>query len=266
MIDGFLIKQGITLQGLSSAPSNPLNGDIYYDNTLNAFQFYQDGAWIYAGVPSVISPSGGGTGTNTTPSDGQLLIGNGTNYTVANLTAGTNVSISNGPGSITINASGGGGGASPSGSIVAFGGSVAPSGWLICDGSAVSRSTYSALFAAIATNYGDGDGSTTFNLPDTRGYFLRGWDNGAGNDPDSSSRTSINGGNTGDNVGSYQGDQFTSHNHSASVEITGFGGFTSVLNTSSTTSNSSSFPVSVASNGGNETRPINLYVTYIIKT
>jgi microcystin-dependent protein len=57
----------------------------------------------------------------------------------------------------------------PSGMIVDFAGASAPSGWLICDGSAVSRTTYSALFTAISTTYGAGDGSTTFNLPDFRG-------------------------------------------------------------------------------------------------
>lgn len=49
--------------------------------------------------------------------------------------------------------------------------SVVPDGWLVCDGSAVSRSTYSSLFAAIGTTYGPGDGSTTFNLPDTTGAW-----------------------------------------------------------------------------------------------
>ncbi len=53
----------------------------------------------------------------------------------------------------------------PLGAIVAFGGDTAPTGWLICDGSAISRTTYAALFAAIGTKYGAGDGSTTFNLP-----------------------------------------------------------------------------------------------------
>ena len=55
------------------------------------------------------------------------------------------------------------------GSIVMFAGSTAPQGWLLCDGSAVSRSTYSALFDVIGTNYGEGDESTTFNLPDLTG-------------------------------------------------------------------------------------------------
>jgi microcystin-dependent protein len=52
--------------------------------------------------------------------------------------------------------------------------STAPSGWLVANGSAVSRTTYAALFAAIGTTYGAGDGSTTFTLPDLRGYFVRG--------------------------------------------------------------------------------------------
>lgn len=57
----------------------------------------------------------------------------------------------------------------PSGVILHYAGASAPTNWLICDGTAVSRATYAALFAAIGTTYGAGDGSTTFNLPDLRG-------------------------------------------------------------------------------------------------
>ena len=64
----------------------------------------------------------------------------------------------------------------PPGAIMAFGGSAAPAGWLLCDGSAVSRTTFAALFAAISTAYGSGDGSTTFNLPDLRGRAAVGKD------------------------------------------------------------------------------------------
>ncbi len=53
----------------------------------------------------------------------------------------------------------------PAGVVLPYAGSAAPTGWLICDGSAVSRTTYAALFTAIGTTYGTGDGSTTFNLP-----------------------------------------------------------------------------------------------------
>lgn len=61
------------------------------------------------------------------------------------------------------------GGNVPPGSITDFAGSSLPGGWLECDGAAVSRTTYAGLFAAISTNWGTGDGSTTFNLPDFRG-------------------------------------------------------------------------------------------------
>ena len=57
------------------------------------------------------------------------------------------------------------GASAPTGAIIAFGASSAPSGWLLCNGAAVSRTTYSALFGVIGTNYGVGDGSTTFNVP-----------------------------------------------------------------------------------------------------
>lgn len=62
----------------------------------------------------------------------------------------------------------------PLGTINAFGGSVAPDGWLMCQGQALSRTTYAELFAVIGTAFGAGDGSTTFNIPDFRGEFLRG--------------------------------------------------------------------------------------------
>lgn len=62
----------------------------------------------------------------------------------------------------------------PLGTILAFGGTSAPAGWMICQGQAISRTTYAKLFAIIGTAFGSGDGSTTFNIPDLRGEFLRG--------------------------------------------------------------------------------------------
>jgi microcystin-dependent protein len=62
----------------------------------------------------------------------------------------------------------------PVGAIQAYGGITAPSGWLLCQGQAVSRTEYADLFKAIGTAFGTGDGSTTFNIPDLRGEFLRG--------------------------------------------------------------------------------------------
>lgn len=65
--------------------------------------------------------------------------------------------------------------AAPPGEIAFFAMNAAPAGWLVASGAAVSRATYAALFAAIGTSFGAGDGSKTFNLPDLRGQFVRGW-------------------------------------------------------------------------------------------
>lgn len=62
----------------------------------------------------------------------------------------------------------------PTGSIIAFAGNTLPDGYLLCDGSRVSRTTYKKLFAAIGTTYGEGDGSTTFTLPNLIDRFLEG--------------------------------------------------------------------------------------------
>ena len=70
----------------------------------------------------------------------------------------------------------------PTGAFVFFAMNTPPTGWLKANGAAISRTTYSALFDAIGTTFGAGDGSTTFNLPDMRGEFPRGWDDGRGVD------------------------------------------------------------------------------------
>jgi microcystin-dependent protein len=106
----------------------------------------------------------------------------------------------------------------PAGTIAPFGGGTVPTGWLLCDGSTVSRTTYPNLFAAVGTLHGQGDGSTTFHLPDYRGRFLRGADNmgtgAAGRDADAGTRTAPNtGGATGSGVGSVQSEATASHRH-----------------------------------------------------
>jgi phage-related tail fiber protein len=68
------------------------------------------------------------------------------------------------------------------GQVCFFAMTTAPAGFLKANGAAVSRSVYADLFAAIGTTYGAGDGSTTFVLPDLRGEFPRGWDDGRGVD------------------------------------------------------------------------------------
>ena len=87
-----------------------------------------------------------------------------------------------------------------SGQVSFFAMNTPPTGWLKANGAAVSRTTYSALFDAIGTTFGAGDGSTTFDLPDLRGEFPRGWDDGRGVD-------------SGRSFGSAQLDAFQGHFH-----------------------------------------------------
>ena len=70
----------------------------------------------------------------------------------------------------------------PVGTILSMAAPSLPTGYLECNGATVSRTTYSALFSLIGTTYGAGDSSTTFVLPDLRGEFIRGFDNGRGVD------------------------------------------------------------------------------------
>lgn len=74
------------------------------------------------------------------------------------------------------------GNATRPGTVIMHASSTTPGGYLSCNGAAVSRTTYLALFTAIGTAFGVGNGSTTFNLPDLRGEFVRGWDAGRGVD------------------------------------------------------------------------------------
>ncbi len=161
----------------------------------------------------------------------------------------------------------------PSGSIIMYGGVSAPTGYLICDGTSYLIATYPALAVALFDSgtgnyaYGSAD-SSHFNVPDFRGVFPRGVDNGAGNDPDSASRTvSYVGSNSGDNVGSVQAWQIQSHDHarnpSAITEEVYFagGGLGPTSGTFQQVTESRT-----GATGGNQTNPINLYVNFIIKT
>ncbi len=142
-------------------------------------------------------------------------------------------------------------GGNPPGMVSAFAMSAAPSGWLVCNGAAVSRSNYAALFAAIGTTHGTGDGSSTFNLPDYRGYFLRGL---GGVDPDVATRT----------LGSIQTDDFKSHAHTANGAIWGTSSPVFYFSSGSTVHYGRQGGTTEGT-GGTETRPKNRAVVYCIK-
>jgi len=137
----------------------------------------------------------------------------------------------------------------PVGSVSVFAGSTAPSGHLECSGQAVSRTTYSGLFSVVGTVFGIGDGSTTFNVPDLRGEFIRGWDHGRLVD-------------TGRALGSAQADEIESHSHTENVSS---GGGVGVGVTGVSASGSSASYLSTQATGGAETRPRNVALMYIIK-
>jgi microcystin-dependent protein len=153
-----------------------------------------------------------------------------------------------------------GGAVVPVGSVIASSSATVPTGYLECDGAAVSRSTYSSLFSVISDDYGAGNGSTTFNLPDYRGQFLRGWAHGQTTDPDKATRTDRGDGTAGDYVGTKQADGFKAHVHYKGSNGDGSG--TASQTFSSATAGDD---LNTGSTGGNETRPTNVNVLFCIK-
>lgn len=149
----------------------------------------------------------------------------------------------------------------PPGGELLWPGETPPSGWLEENGAAISRTTYAALFAVIGTTYGDGDGSTTFNLPDPRGQFIRIWDHAAGVDPDAATRTDRGDGTDGDHVGTNQSDVFKKHSHALAVSASGHG--SDEISTKYAPAEATTY--ATAGIGGNETRPKNTNRMMIIK-
>jgi microcystin-dependent protein len=137
----------------------------------------------------------------------------------------------------------------PPGSIFWFAANAAPAGYLKANGANVNRTTYAALFAAIGTTFGVGNGSTTFTLPDLRGEFARGWDDGRGID-------------SGRTFGSAQGHAFASHTHTYTARTASGNNVTggpSPLNDGGQTLNTG------AQGAAAETRPRNIALLAIIK-
>lgn len=119
------------------------------------------------------------------------------------------------------------------GTSIMFNGTNAPPGYLKENGAAVSRTTFEALFAVIGTTHGAGDGSTTFNLPDSRGEFFRGLDDGRGVD-------------SGRSLGQHQTDQNKSHTHTGGTD--GGGGHSHSASTGSAGSHNHSGSTGSAGN------------------
>lgn len=139
------------------------------------------------------------------------------------------------------------------GEVRTFAVSTAPAGWLKCNGAAVSRTSYARLFALLGTTYGAGDGSTTFNLPDLRGEFVRGFDDGRGVD-------------TGRALGSFQAESVGAHNHLMGRQSRPSRGTPDAPDDLSLNDANVGHPLTYTSNNsGTENRPRNVALLYCIK-
>jgi phage-related tail fiber protein len=152
----------------------------------------------------------------------------------------------------------------PAGAVLPFAGNVAPAGWLKANGAVISRATYPKLWAYAqvsgnlaasegakqAGQFGPGNGSSTFSIPDLRAEFVRGWDDGRGVD-------------TGRTIGSTQADELKSHFHLNPTTSGSAGSYE--VGTGSTGYDYGDQSAPTSSTGGSETRPRNVALLYCIK-
>ena len=219
------------------------------------------GTWpnVNVALTGIVSTANGGTGINTVPGQNQVLLGDGTQYNLTTLRAGTGVNFDQtNPGVLTINSSGGSGSGTnvtladlPPGTIQWFAMQAPPAGWLECDGRLLNKVSGSAIYAALwqAIGYTYGGSGDNFNLPDLRGQFLRGWDHGAGVD-------------AGRAFGSNQADDFKSHTHAIDANHDNSTYGTRLRGTSSTQIDGTQLSQAT---GGTETRPKNVAMIACIK-
>ncbi len=189
---------------IGSIPSNPKCGDLYYNTLTNALMVYNCSISDWEQLAIIDSQTSGYVRKSGDTMTGYLTLHNlptapmhATPKEYVDDTVNTVVT--------TVVAAFG-----IVGQVIFVAGNTAPNGFLKANGQAVSREEYADLFAMIGTLYGAGDGSTTFNLPDLRGEFVRGWDDGRGAD-------------SGRLLGSWQGTQNLSHNHSLSATTSSSG-------------------------------------------
>jgi microcystin-dependent protein len=260
-------------------------------DTGDNFLAYWDGTQWKIGNLASLLPAGNG-----------VLVKNGSSFSLANGVNGDFLQVLSG--SIQFNSTIPGG--IPTGTVVPYAANSAPSGWVICDGSLYGRTALDPspqpnLFGVIGTTYGAGDGLTNFSVPDLRGMFVRGFDNGRGFDPlrvfGTDQAFAIESHNHGGNTGGQSvghthsfsgttGDQSQSHTHNyVKVVSAAPGGIESgpgfkfegattdaasnghTHNFSGTTSGTSvDHTHSIANYGTTETRPRNVAMNYIIKT
>ena len=247
----------------STAPSSPEPGQFYYNTGTGTDA---EGFWLYA--------SADGTSTGTKAWRHISPTNNASNFTTGMLDPEF--------------------GGVPVGTVLTYvrgnSASALPTGYLLCDGASISQTTYDVLYAVTGLNFGDGTtgtgaaGTGNFNIPDFRGYFVRGrvyssTGTTAGRDPDCLTRTAlITGGATALNLGSFQDSGLQTHEHQITLQGASGNsayhtrspawGYDNWYGGATTSAYSQMNGGQVSGTGGlvtSETRPKNIYVEYIIK-
>ena len=208
----FLPGSSIATSPSNTAPASPALGQLWLDTsqTPDELKVYDGAAFVRVDPLGITETAGDARYLRITNANANFLqlaggtltgnltlVGNPTTNNMASNKAYVDAQIAGIPAATDL---------TPAGTIIYTARSTAPAGYLHAAGQRVSRTTYAALFAAIGTTYGAGNGSTNFNLPDLRGEFLRGLDGGRGVD-------------NGRALGSAQGSQNASHNHSVSGTV-----------------------------------------------
>jgi hypothetical protein len=228
--DQFLKADGSTVGG---TPDN-VGGQLVVRNGIGGFA-----AGIVTTTALIVNGNARITGILTVGSSSVTI--NGSTNTISGVSSVTD----NSGGYLSI----------PPGAVQFFAMNTAPNGWLKANGANVSRNTYSALFSGIGTAFGNGNGSTTFTLPDMRGEFPRGWDDGRGID-------------SGRQFGAAQADAYGSHNHyiGSGAILNGYNlGANGALRSGSGGSGSNPGYYDTNNNGESETRPRNIALLACIK-
>lgn len=274
----FLPGSAVVTNPASTAPTSPVLGQLWQDTsqTPDELKMWDGSNWVRTDPQGITQTAGDARYLQiATAASTYLALSGGTltgNLTLPGAPTTTNMAATKGYVDTQIAAIPAASDQTPAGTVIWTARSTAPTGYLKANGAKVSRTTYAALFAAIGTTYGSGDGSTTFDLPDIRGEFIRGWDDGAGID-------------SGRVFGSKQAQGYQSHSHGVNdpshshtsnqdLENPNSSGITQgpgsrnhgVIGAGSTITNASATGISIQNSGGTETRPRNIALLACIKT
>jgi len=272
-IISFLPGSSIITSPAATGPASPQLGQLWQDTsqTPDELKMWDGSNWVRVDPQGITQTAGDARYLQiTTAASTYLPLSGGTltgNLTLPGVPTTTNMAASKGYVDTQIAAIPAATDLTPAGTIIYSARTTAPTGYLKANGAAVSRTTYAALFAAIGTLYGIGNGSTTFNLPDLRGEFVRGFDDGRGVD-------------SGRTMGSNQAQSYQSHNHSITDpghnhkwgvdDSTGASGAGNPdANPGTNYRNTTSAVTGITgtnSSGGAETRPRNIALLACIKT